>query len=101
MPETGGLRRTLGLSDAVTVGLGSMVGAGVFAVWAPAATAAGGLVLIALALAALVAVCNALSSAALAARHPAAGGTYVYGTARLGPLWGYLCLLYTSPSPRD
>lgn len=90
MPETGGLRRTLGLSDAVTVGLGSMVGAGVFAVWAPAATAAGGLVLIALALAALVAVCNALSSAALAARHPAAGGTYVYGTARLGPLWGYL-----------
>ncbi|WP_237565991.1 APC family permease [Ornithinimicrobium cerasi] len=86
----GGLRRTLGLSDAVTVGLGAMVGAGVFAVWAPAVRAAGGLVLPALALAALVAVCNALSSAALAARHPSAGGTYVYGRERLGPFWGYL-----------
>ncbi|SOC54359.1 APC family permease [Ornithinimicrobium cerasi] len=86
----GGLRRTLGLSDAVTIGLGAMVGAGVFAVWAPAARAAGGLVLPALALAALVAVCNALSSAALAARHPSAGGTYVYGRERLGPFWGYL-----------
>jgi APA family basic amino acid/polyamine antiporter len=86
----GSLRRTLGLSDAVTVGLGAMVGAGVFAVWAPAAAAAGGLVLPALALAALVAVCNALSSAALAARHPSAGGTYVYGRERLGPFWGYL-----------
>ncbi|GAA5162880.1 APC family permease [Ornithinimicrobium tianjinense] len=84
------LRRTMGLSDAATVGLGSMVGAGVFAVWAPAAQAAGGLVLLALALAGAVAVCNALSSAALAARYPSAGGTYVYGTRRLGPVWGYL-----------
>lgn len=84
------LRRTLGLGDAVTIGLGSMVGAGVFAVWAPAAAAAGGLVLPALGLAAVVAVCNALTSAALAARYPSAGGTYVYGRERLGPFWGYL-----------
>lgn len=84
------LRRTLGLSDAVTIGLGSMIGAGVFAVWAPAAGAAGGLVLVALVLAAVVAVCNALSSAVLASRYPSAGGTYVYGTKRLGPLWGFL-----------
>ena len=80
----------MGLSDAATVGLGSMVGAGVFAVWAPAAQAAGGMVLLALAVAAGVALCNALSSAALAARYPSAGGTYVYGTRRLGPVWGYL-----------
>lgn len=85
-----GLRRTLRLPDAVTIGLGSMVGAGVFAVWAPATAAAGGLVLVALALAGMVAVCNALSSAALAARYPSAGGTYVYGRARLGETWGYL-----------
>ena len=87
---TGSLRRTLGLSDAVTIGLGSMIGAGVFAVWGPAAASAGGLVLVALLLAAVVAVCNALSSAALAARYPSAGGTYVYGRERLGPFWGYL-----------
>ncbi|MGO0578096.1 APC family permease [Ornithinimicrobium panacihumi] len=84
------MRRTLGLGDAVTIGLGSMIGAGVFAVWAPAAASAGGLVLVALLLAAVVAVCNALSSAALAARYPSAGGTYVYGRERLGPFWGYL-----------
>lgn len=90
MTAPGELRRTLGLRDAVTVGLGSMVGAGVFAVWAPAAASAGGLVLVALALAAVVATCNALSSAALAARYPSAGGTYVYGRERLGEVWGYL-----------
>ena len=84
------LQRTLGLSDAVTIGLGSMIGAGVFAVWGPATASAGGLVLVALLIAAVVAVCNALSSAALAARYPSAGGTYVYGRERLGPFWGYL-----------
>jgi APA family basic amino acid/polyamine antiporter len=67
-----------------------MVGAGVFAVWGPATAAAGGWVLAALAVAAVVAVCNALSSAALAVRHPAAGGTYVYGRERLGEVWGFL-----------
>lgn len=87
---TAALRRTLGLGGAVTVGLAAMVGAGVFVVWAPAASAAGGWVLLSLALAALVATCNALSSAALASRHPRAGGTYVYGRERLGPVWGYL-----------
>lgn len=84
------LKRTLGVSDAVVVGLGAMVGAGIFAALAPAARAAGGGLLAALAVAALVAYCNAHSSARLAARHPASGGTYVYGRERLGPFWGYL-----------
>ncbi|MGW2669774.1 APC family permease [Streptomyces sp. NPDC001272] len=84
------LKRTLGVSDAVMVGLGAMVGAGIFAALAPAAGAAGGGVLAALALAAVVAYCNAHSSARLAARYPSSGGTYVYGRERLGPFWGYL-----------
>ncbi|KOU78151.1 transporter [Streptomyces sp. XY413] len=84
------MKRTLGVSDAVVVGLGAMVGAGVFAAFAPAAAAAGGALLAALAVAALVAYCNAHSSARLAARYPASGGTYVYGRERLGPFWGYL-----------
>ncbi|MFE0581139.1 APC family permease [Streptomyces sp. NPDC058874] len=84
------LKRTLGVSDAVVVGLGAMVGAGVFAAFAPAARAAGGALLAALAVAAVVAYCNALSSARLAARYPASGGTYVYGRERLGPFWGWL-----------
>ncbi|MDQ3382205.1 MAG: APC family permease [Actinomycetota bacterium] len=84
------LRRSLGLHDAVAIGLGSMIGAGVFAVWAPAAATAGPWLLLSLALAAFVAACNALSSAALAVRYPTAGGTYVYGRERLGDLPGYL-----------
>lgn len=88
MPEE--LRRRLGLSDAVTIGLGSMIGAGIFAALAPAAHAAGSGLLLGLVLAAVVAYCNATSSARLAARYPASGGTYVYGRERLGDFWGYL-----------
>lgn len=84
------LARRLGLGDAVALGLGSMLGAGVFAVWGPASTAAGGAVLVALALAATVAVCNATSSAQLAAQYPTSGGTYVHGRERLGAWPGFL-----------
>jgi APA family basic amino acid/polyamine antiporter len=84
------VKRRLGLTDAVTIGLGSMIGAGVFAAFAPAAAAAGSALLIGLAAAAVVAYCNAMSSARLAARYPESGGTYVYGRERLGHFWGYL-----------
>ena len=84
------LQRRLGLADAVVVGLGAMIGAGIFAVLAPAAAAAGSGLLLALAVAAVVAYCNAMSSAWLAARYPQSGGTYVYGRKRLGDFWGYL-----------
>ena len=84
-----GLARRLGTTDAVVIGVGSMVGAGVFAVWAPAARAAGTGLLIGLVLAGFVAYCNATSSAQLAAVYPVSGGTYVYGRERLGPWWGF------------
>ncbi|WP_030511233.1 APC family permease [Microbispora rosea] len=86
----GPLERRLGLADAVTIGLGSMIGAGIFAALAPAARAAGSGLLLGLAAAAVVAYCNATSSARLAARYPASGGTYLYGRERLGDFWGYL-----------
>ncbi|MCI3152624.1 MULTISPECIES: APC family permease [Streptomyces] len=89
-PGPPGLRRTLGTGDAVVVGLGAMLGAGIFAVLAPAARAAGSALLLGLAVAAVVAYCNADSSARLAALYPASGGTYVYGRERLGEFWGYL-----------
>ena len=84
------LGRRLGLTDAVVIGLGAMVGAGVFAAFAPAAAAAGSALLVGLAIAAVVAYCNATSSARLAARYPSSGGTYVYGRERLGGFWGYI-----------
>lgn len=86
----GGMERRLGVSDAVVIGLGSMIGAGIFAALGPAAGAAGSGLLLALALAAVVAYCNATSSARLAALHPESGGTYVYGRERLGDFWGHL-----------
>lgn len=76
--------RRMGVADAVFVGLGAMLGTGVFTAFAPAAAAAGGWLLLALALAAVVAACNAFSSADLAATYPESGGTYVYATAVLG-----------------
>lgn len=84
-----GLARRLGVADAVVIGLGSMVGAGVFAVWTPAAQAAGSGLLVGLVIAAVVAYCNAVSSAQLAAVYPVSGGTYVYGRERLGEWWGF------------
>jgi APA family basic amino acid/polyamine antiporter len=91
MAEPGSrLSRRLGTGDAVLIGLGSMIGAGVFAAIGPAAEAAGSGLLLGLAVAAIVAYCNATSSAQLAAIYPSSGGTYVYGRERLGPVWGYL-----------
>jgi APA family basic amino acid/polyamine antiporter len=84
------LDRRLGLGDAVFIGLGSMIGAGVFAAYGPAARAAGTGLLLGLVAAAVVAYCNATASAQLAAAYPRAGGTYLYGREVLGDWWGYL-----------
>lgn len=84
------LARRLGLRDAVAIGLASMIGAGVFAVWSPAARAAGDWLLLGLALAALVAYANASSTGRLAARYPESGGAYRYGREELGAWPGFL-----------
>jgi basic amino acid/polyamine antiporter, APA family len=83
------LVRRLGVGDAVVIGLGSMIGAGVFAAFGPAAKAAGTGLLIGLVIAAIIAYCNATASAQLAAQYPTSGGTYIYGRERLGPWWGF------------
>lgn len=96
MTEHPALARRLGTFDAVAIGLGSMIGAGVFAAFTPAAQAAGTGLLLGLVLAGCVAYCNATSSAQLAAAYPTSGGTYTYGRERLGPWpgfvagWGFL-----------
>jgi basic amino acid/polyamine antiporter, APA family len=90
VPRAPGLARRLGTGDAVVIGLSSMIGAGVFVAFGPAAAAAGTGLLAGLVLAAAVAYCNATASAQLAAQYPTSGGTYVYGRERLGPWWGFL-----------
>ena len=84
------LARRLGALDATVIGVGSMVGAGVFVAFAPAAAFAGPWLPLALLLAAVVAWCNATSTAQLAAVHPASGGTYVYANRQLGPWHGFV-----------
>jgi APA family basic amino acid/polyamine antiporter len=84
-----GLKRELGLFGAVMMGLGSIVGTGVFVGIGVAAGVAGAGVILAIGLAALIALCNALSSAQLAANHPVSGGTYEYGYIHLHPILGF------------
>ncbi len=79
------LQRQLGLFGAVMMGLGAMVGTGVFVSIGIAAGIAGPSVILVIALAALVAICNGLSSAQLASSHPVSGGTYEYGYKYLNP----------------
>ncbi len=83
------LRREVGLWGAILMGLGSIVGTGVFVSIGIAAEVAGPAVLLAIALAAAVATANGLSSAQLAASHPVSGGTYEYGYRYLSPTLGF------------
>jgi APA family basic amino acid/polyamine antiporter len=83
------LQRELGLFGATMMGLGSIIGTGVFVSIGIAAGIAGPAVIIAIALAALLATCNGLNSAQLAANHPVSGGTYEYGYRYLNPTLGF------------
>ena len=87
--EDGALLRVIGLPGAVAMGLGSIVGTGLFVSLGIAAGVAGSAILLALPLAALLALFNGLSSAQLAAAHPVSGGTYAYGTRFLSPGFGF------------
>lgn len=83
------LRRSLGLLDAVGIGFGAIIGAGIFVVTGVAAGIAGPAFLVGLLIAAIAATCNALSSAQLAAEYPHSGGTYEYGYRVLNPWVGF------------
>ncbi len=88
-PANGGLRREVGLAGAILLGLGSMVGTGVFVSIGIAAGVAGPSLIAATLLAAVVATANGLSSAQLAAANPVSGGTYEYGYLWLSPAFGF------------
>ncbi|WP_017315493.1 APC family permease [Mastigocladopsis repens] len=83
------LQRELGVVGATMMGLGSIIGTGVFVSIAIAAGIAGPAVILAVALAAFVATCNGLNSAQLAANHAVSGGTYEYGYKYLNPWFGF------------
>lgn len=83
------LQRQLGIFGAIFMGLGSIIGTGVFVSIGIAAGIAGSAVILAVGIAAIIATCNGLSSAQLAANHPTSGGTYEYGYKYLSPGLGF------------
>lgn len=83
------LQRVLHTPGAILLGLGSMIGTGVFVGIGLGASVAGEGVLVAIVIAGLIAACNGLSSAQLAADHPVSGGTYEYGYRYLNPTLGF------------
>ncbi len=84
------LKPQLSLFEAIATGLAAILGAGIFAIIAPAAKLAGPAILVSFCIAAFVALCNALSSVQLAAAFPRSGGTYEFGRRMLGERWGYV-----------
>ena len=96
------LRRVLGVGGATVVGLGAMLGTGVFAAWTPAFALAGNALFAALTIAAVVAALNATSTASLARVLPRSGGAYAYGRAYIsrpaGAIAGYTFVLGKSAS---
>ncbi|MGD1716820.1 APC family permease [Dapis sp. BLCC M172] len=99
---TAQLKREIGVFGATLMGLGSIVGTGVFVSIGIAAGISGPSVIIAVAIGAVVATCNAFNSAQLAASHPVSGGTYEYGYKYLnhwlGFIAGWMFLLAKSAS---
>lgn len=83
------LLRTLTLKDAVGIGLGAIIGAGIFVVTGIAAGVSGPAFLVGLLVAGIIATFNALSSAQLASKYPHSGGTYEYGYILINPTFGF------------
>ncbi len=83
------LERVVGVPGAVMLGLGSILGTGIFVSISIAAGIAGDDLVLAVVAAAVVAAFNGLSSAQLAAAHPVSGGTYEYGYRLLSPALGF------------
>ncbi|MFC4357041.1 amino acid permease [Halobium salinum] len=86
--EGGELERTLGFLEAMTLGGGTMIGAGIFILPGIAAQTAGPASSIAYAIAGFVALLAALSLSELATGMPIAGGSYHYVNRALGGLFG-------------
>lgn len=82
--------RRLGPLGASAIGLSSMIGAGVFYVWAPAAERAGSWLLVALVIAGTIALLNALVMAQLSLENPVSGGAYRFGQKYVSPRVGFL-----------
>src|SRR5271155_192098 len=92
MAKPDGLVKGLGLLDATTLVMGSMIGSGIFIVSADIArqVQSPGLLIVCWLVGAMLTIIAALSYGELAAAMPHAGGQYVYLREAFGRLWGFL-----------
>ncbi len=82
------LAKDLGLVSAMMIGIGTMVGAGIFVLPGIAAQRAGPIVVLSFIIGAFIAVFNALSVSELGTAMPKAGGAYYFINRSLGPAFG-------------
>jgi amino acid transporter/nucleotide-binding universal stress UspA family protein len=82
------LAKDLGLLSALTIGIGTMIGAGIFVLPGVAASTAGPVVVVSFLVGGAIALVNALSVSELGTAMPKAGGGYYYVNRALGPLFG-------------
>jgi APA family basic amino acid/polyamine antiporter len=82
--EHGGLKRTLGWPHLLLLGVGAIVGTGIYTLTGVGVAKAGPGIIVAFAIVGIVCACVALAYAELATMMPAAGGAYTYSYAVLG-----------------
>ena len=82
------LAKDLGLVSAMTIGIGTMIGAGIFVLPGIAAQEAGPVVVLSFIVGGVIAMVNALSVSELGTAMPKAGGGYYYVNRALGPMFG-------------
>lgn len=84
------LKRTLGLFDATAIGVGAIIGAGIFVVLGIAVGYAGPAVIVSIIIAGIVAMFTALSFAELSSAIPKEGGTYEFAYEMISPFAGFI-----------
>jgi len=82
------LAKDLGLLEALTIGVGTMIGAGIFVLPGPATEAAGPIVALSFVIGGVISLFTAMSASELGTAMPKAGGSYYYVNHALGPLFG-------------
>jgi len=84
------LKRTLGLFDATAIGIGAVIGAGIFVVLGIAVGYAGPAVVVSMVIAGAVALFTSLSFAELGSAIPKEGGTYQYAYEMISPFVAFI-----------
>ncbi|MFB6089401.1 MAG: APC family permease [Candidatus Aenigmatarchaeota archaeon] len=82
--------RKIGLVEAVTLGVGTMIGAGIFTLSGVGAQVAGPAVAVSFVLAGIIALLTALNYCELSSTYPESGGGYVYAKKGFGKFTGFV-----------